>query len=232
GLLCDKALWQPMITRLNQAYGDDFAAQNCLVADLTLDENVAAMAARVLAAAPPQFVLVSLSMGGYVAFEIMRQAGFRVAKLALFDTNPHNEPQDGIKRRQILIRQAQSDLQSNGFRGVTKRLLPNLIHERSINDPDVAGVVMDMAIRVGRTGFVRQQHAIINRPDSRPNLPLISIPTLVGVGAQDAITPPIIAQAMAAAIPGARLVEFPECGHLPPLECPDLAFAALAELLR
>ena len=61
------------------------------VADHTRDDNMAAIARRILAAAPPRFALAGLSMGGYIAFEIMRQAPQRVAKLALLDTGARAE---------------------------------------------------------------------------------------------------------------------------------------------
>ncbi|MED5337738.1 MAG: alpha/beta hydrolase, partial [Pseudomonadota bacterium] len=77
-----------------------------------------------------------------------------------------------------------------------------------------------MAGRLGRDGFIRQQNAILSRPDSRPDLPTISCPTLVAVGALDQLTPLDLSAEMAAAIPGARLYVFNECGHLPPLERP------------
>src|SRR5437868_280049 len=61
------------------------------VADHTRDNNMAAIARRILAAAPPRFALAGLSMGGYIAFEIMRQAPARVEKLALLDTGARDE---------------------------------------------------------------------------------------------------------------------------------------------
>ncbi|MDI9349563.1 MAG: alpha/beta hydrolase [Candidatus Symbiobacter sp.] len=235
GLLCDAALWQPVLRRCDQAFGHAWAETHALVGDLTQDDTVSAMAERVLAAATARFNqapfgLVGLSMGGYVAFAIMRQQPHRVSHLALFDTNPYDEPQEGIKRRQVLIRQAQSGLQTTGFRGVTRQLLPNLIHPSRLHDAAVAGEVMAMAARIGREGFIRQQQAIMARPDSRPDLPRFTLPSLVAVGEDDQITPPKIAKDMAQLMPQAEQVTFPQCGHLPPLECPDLAFAALQAL--
>jgi pimeloyl-ACP methyl ester carboxylesterase len=88
-----------------------------------------------------------------------------------------------------------------------------------------------MAERVGREAFLRQQQAILYRPDSRPDLPGIAVPTLVAVGAEDQLTPPELAEEMAAAIPGARLARVPQAGHLPPMEQPEAVTALLRDWL-
>jgi pimeloyl-ACP methyl ester carboxylesterase len=91
--------------------------------------------------------------------------------------------------------------------------------------------VREMAERVGREAFLRQQQAILQRPDSRPMLPGIQVPTLVAVGEQDILTPPELAEEMAAAIPGARLAHIAQAGHLPTMEQPDVVNAVLREWL-
>ena len=89
-----------------------------------------------------------------------------------------------------------------------------------------------MAARIGRDGFIRQQQAILSRPDSRPLLAAIDCPCLVAVGRQDALTPLATSQEMAARIPSAKLHIFDDCGHLPPLEKPDETTAVLADWLE
>src|SRR5688572_27247482 len=96
GLLCDATLWRAQVDALA-----DVAAAS--VADLTLDDTIGAMAARVLAAAPPGFALAGLSMGGYVAFEIMRQAPGRVTRLALLDTSAAPDDDRAAARRKRLV---------------------------------------------------------------------------------------------------------------------------------
>ncbi|PZW50384.1 pimeloyl-ACP methyl ester carboxylesterase [Humitalea rosea] len=216
GLLCDDALWAPIRPAIAH-----LAAP--MVADLTQDASIPAMAMRALAQAPPRFALVGLSMGGYVAFEILRQAPERVTRLALFDTSARPDTPEQSRRRRGLIGLART----GQFRGVTPRLLPQLIHPRHADGP-IAAEVLAMAGRVGRDAFLRQQEAILARPDSRPMLPGLSLPTLVAVGAQDILTPPELAEEMAALIPGAQLRMLPDCGHLPPMESP----AAAGEVLR
>jgi pimeloyl-ACP methyl ester carboxylesterase len=87
---------------------------------------------------------------------------------------------------------------------------------------------MAMAERVGRPAFHRQQRAIMQRVDSRPDLPRIAVPTLVGVGEHDALTPPHLAEEIAGLVPGARLAVVPRAGHLPSMEEPE----AVNTLLR
>ena len=228
GLLCDARLWRAQVAGLA-----DLA--ECLVADLTQDSSVGAMAARALALAPPRFALCALSMGGYVAFEILRLAPERVERLALFDTSARPDSPQQARRRRGLMSLARGDLAQagaqTGFRGVTPRLLPQLLHPANLGGP-LGEEVMAMAEAVGREAFLRQQAAILGRPDSRPLLAGIRAPSLVAVGEADALTPPALAEEIAAGIPGARLVVLPGCGHLPPIEDPVATTALLREWLE
>ena len=88
-----------------------------------------------------------------------------------------------------------------------------------------------MAAETGPEAFVRQQKAIMSRPDSRPLLATIRCPTLVLVGDGDELTPPELAKEIAGGISGAKLVVVPDCGHLSTLEKPEAVNAALAEWL-
>lgn len=223
GLLCDARLWRDQVAGLA-----DLAAP-CVVADLTQDDSLAGMAARALARmeGAPRFALCALSMGGYVAFEVLRQAApGRVSRLALLDTSARPDEEAQARRRRGLMALARAGA-AGTFRGVTPRLLPQLIHPRHLGGP-IGAEVMAMAERVGRDAFLRQQAAILGRPDSRPDLPGIRMPVLVAAGEEDVLTPPALAREMAEAIPGARLALLPGCGHLPPMEDP----AAVTALLR
>jgi pimeloyl-ACP methyl ester carboxylesterase len=221
GLLCDERLWRDAVAPL-----EDIVRP--VVADLTQDESVAGMASRALAALPEDesFALAGLSMGGYVAFEMLRQAPERVARLALLDTSARADTEEQSRRRRALMGLTRTGL----FKGVTPRLLPQLLHPSRLDTP-LAGEVMEMAERVGRDAFLRQQEAILGRPDSRPGLPAIRVPTLVAVGEEDTLTPPTLAEEMAGLIPGAVLKRIPGCGHLPPMEDPPAVTALLREWL-
>ena len=221
GLLCDGALWQHQ----SQALAD---IADVSVADLTSQETIGAMASQVLAAAPEQFALAGLSMGGYVALEIIRQAPERVARLALVDTNARADSPQQSADRWALIGLARS----GEFKGVTRRLLPLLVHRERVNDEQLANAIFAMAERVGRDAFIRQQRAIMGRPDSRRDLGLIHCPTVVLCGRQDLLTPLAMATEMAEKIPRAVLIVIEECGHLAPLERPEAVTAALSDWLQ
>lgn len=214
GLLCDAALWRHQTEHLKDQI-------EVVVPDLTLDNSMAAMAERVLAEAPPSFALAGLSMGGYVAQEIMRRAPERVERLALVDTNARADNDEQRKSRGDLIKLAEI----GKFKGVTPRLLPHLIHPSRMEDPEVAGVVMEMAERVGQQAFTRQQEAIMNRKDGRGDLEAIRIPTLILAGRQDALCPPKVQQEMAERLSNGKLVLVEDCGHLAPLERPEAVTA-------
>ena len=222
GLLCDARLWRDVLPAL-----EGTAAPR--VADLTRHDGLAGMAGAALALMEdvPRFALAGLSMGGYVALEIMRRAPARVSHLALLDTSARPDTPEQTKRRKDLLA-----LSLHGeFRGVTPRLLPMLLHPSRLDSP-LAAEVMEMAARVGPRAFLRQQTAIMARPDSRADLPRIAVPTLVACGADDALTPPMLHEEMAALIPGAVQRRFARAGHLPPMEVPQEVGAALADWLR
>jgi pimeloyl-ACP methyl ester carboxylesterase len=221
GLLCDRALWEPQLAALA-----DIA--DMTVGDLTRHDSMAATAQSVLTGAPPRFALAGLSMGGYVSFEIMRQAPERVERLALLDTSARPDTPEQKKSRLELIELAKQ----GNFKGVTPRLLPRWVHPSRVSDPAIVKTVTEMTQRVGRDAFIREQTAIMNRADSRPALARIHCPTLVLCGHEDAATPVELHREMAADIADARLVVVPECGHLSTLEQPEAVNDALRRWLR
>ncbi len=209
GLLCDHALWRSQINALSDRCAP-------FVADLTLDDSITAMARRTLAAAPPSFSLVALSMGGYVALEIMRLAPERVRRLALIDTSARTDTPERTRERLAGI----ESLRRGAFLGVSRPLLRTLIH-RSHWDDEVAATMRAMAARVGKAAFLRQQRAIMDRPDGRPHLHRITVPTLIAVGREDRITPTDHAHELHDAIDGSALHIVDRCGHMAALEEPD-----------
>lgn len=216
GLLCDARLWRDQVAGLA-----DIA--EVAVPDLTRDDSVGALAARVLADAPERFALGALSMGGYVAFEILRQVPQRVTRLALLATSARADPP-----KRAAVRRASLAMAERGrFAGVTRKLLPQLVHASQVDTP-VGEEVMAMAERVGRDAFLRQQRAILERPDSLPLLPALAMPTVIGVGDDDRMTAPEESRILRDGIAGARLHVFTGCGHLPPMEKPQ----ETTELLR
>jgi pimeloyl-ACP methyl ester carboxylesterase len=220
GLLLDAELWRHQIADLA-----DLATP--IVGDLTRHDSIAAMATAMLAEMPDSFSLAGLSMGGYVAQEIMRQAPHRVLHLALLDTSARADTDEQRARRHGLL-----ELAGMGhFKGVTPRLLPQLLHPAHLADPALTEPVMAMAERVGPEAFLRQQTAIMGRRDGRADLARIACPALVLCGKQDLLTPPELHEEMAAAIPGATLVTIEQCAHLSPIEQPAQVNAALRRWL-
>ena len=198
------------------------------VADHRRDDSMTGLARRILAEAPPRFALVGLSMGGYIAFEILRQAPERVAKLALLDTTarPDSREQTVIRNQQIAATRA------GGYPGIVDQLYPRLVHSSRSDDSNLRRLVLRMAEDSGAEAFIRQQTATIGRPDSRPDLARIACPTLVLVGEGDQITPPDRATEMAEGISGARLVVVPGSGHLSTIEKPGEVTEALVQWLE
>lgn len=221
GLLCDAALWRGQSEDL---------VDICTpwVADVTRDNSMTMMAKRVLGKAPAgRFALAGLSMGGYVAQAIMRLAPERVERLALFDTSALADTPEQTARRRGLIELAEK----GEFRGVTPRLLPLFLHPDRLSDPALTAAVMAMTERVGKDAFLRQQRAIMGRPDSRPNLPKITCPTLVLCGRQDEMTPLGWSEEIASLVPGARLHVIEHCGHLSTMERPWEVTVAMRQWL-
>jgi pimeloyl-ACP methyl ester carboxylesterase len=209
GLLNDHRLWTHAASALD-------GGVQVSVADLTQDDSLGAMAGRVLASAPARFALAGLSMGGYVAMEIMRRAPERVERLALLDTTARPDTPEQTQRRKDAI----ALTLNGGFDKIMPTMLPLLLHPDHLADQGITSLAKDMARVVGGGAFIGQQTAIMGRPDSRESLKAVSCPTLILCGAEDALTPPDRHDEMAALIAGARRVTIPRCGHLSPLEQP------------
>jgi pimeloyl-ACP methyl ester carboxylesterase len=221
GLLTDARLWQPQIDALA---GD----ADITVADLTRHDSIAALAADVLAQAPAgPFALAGLSMGGYVALEIMRQAPQRVLTLALLDTNARPDTAEASAAREQLIA-----LADENWPEVVASLLSKLLHPAHLEDPALAAVITAMADAVGKDAFVRQQRAIMQRIDSRPFLHRIGCPTLVICGREDRLTPLEMHEEIVVAIPAAVIEIIDSSGHLTTLEQPSPVNAALKKWVQ
>jgi len=220
GLLCSARLYAPQIAAL-WPFGP------VMVADHRRDSDMGSIATRVLADAPPRFALVGLSMGGYIAFAMQRQAPDRIAKLALLDTSSRPDTAEQTEARKKFIAMAEAGKLGD----VVDTLTPRFLHKDRHKDESLTRIVRDMAADTGPEAFVRQQKAIMSRPDSRPLLASIRCPSLVLVGDGDELTPPELSKEICAGISGARLVVVPHCGHLSTIEKPDAVNAALAEWL-
>lgn len=221
GLNCSLRLYEPQLPAL-------WRVGPVIVADHRRDDSIAAIAHRILADAPPRFTLLGLSMGGYIAFEIMRQAPSRIAGLALLDTSARPESPD-----QTLRRKGQIDMARSGrFDAISEQMFAVLSRPAGRGDERIRQVIRAMAADTGADAFIRQQTAIMGRADSRPTLATLRCPTLVVVGDDDKLTPPDLAVEIAHGIADARLEVVAECGHLSTLDQPEQVSAILDSWLR
>lgn len=215
--LCDERLYAAQTAALNDSHG-------CRVMVFREQDTMGAMAEALLAAAPPRFTLLGLSLGGYVAFEVIRRALPRIERLVLMDTTA---AADTAKKR--AGRQADIELvQTQGLEALIPELPKRFLLPTHQQDPALAGLVADMARAVGADGQRRQQQAMLGRPDSLADLERVRVPTLVLCGRQDTVTPPADHEAMAARVPDATLAVIEDSGHLSTIEQP----AAVTEVLR
>jgi pimeloyl-ACP methyl ester carboxylesterase len=210
GLLCTKALWAPQIEALS-----DLA--DVTVADHTRHDSMAGIATSILVAAPERFALAGLSMGGFIAYEIVRQAPARVTKLALLDTGARADAPKRAEGRRQLIALAERE----GARKAQAHLMPVLIHRARLDEQPLVETILQMADDTGVEAFKRQQTALMGRPDNRPLLSGIRCPTVVLVGREDALYPVDLSHEIATGIPSAKLEIIPECGHLSTMERPE-----------
>ena len=220
GLTCSARLFTPQLPVLWPIGPVTFA-------DHRHDDSMEAIAKRILANAPPSFALAGLSMGGYIAFTMMRLAPERIARLALLDTSARADTPEQVTMRKTQI----AMVQEGRYTEISELSMPRYIHVNRQNDESLKTIVRQMAQETGAQAFVRQMTAIMTRLDSRPLLSSIKCPTLMLVGDGDVATPPELAHEIANGIAGAKLVVIPDCGHLSTLERPEPVNAALAEWL-
>ncbi len=220
GLMCTGRIYEHQVLELGQTHP-------VILANHWSHDSMAGIAKSILDIAPDRFALVGTSMGGYAAFEILRQAPDRVAKLALLSTSARPDaPEKSAQRREQV-----GAARKFGVKGGTKALYPNLVHPARHEDAALLQVFLDMAEEAGVEGFARQIDAIIGRADSRPLLPEINIPTLVVAGEDDKLIPPEHSKEIAEGIPEAKLELIPNCAHMGMIELPETYTRLLRDFL-
>jgi len=188
-------------------------------------DTIEAIAAEILASAPPKFTLVGFSFGGYLAFEILRKAPNRVARLVLIDTSARPDTPEQVERRKQRIAAAQQGRFSDSLENQFTFVVDNTRR----NDKALWDAYYSMAMECGADAFIRHMRASIAREDSRPLLISIRVPTLVIVGENDILTPLETSQEIANSIRNAQLAVLPKTGHLTPLEQPQLLSRTLID---
>lgn len=219
GQLLTDAVWQPLL--------DAWPDRHIIVANNQSDDTIEGFAQRLLDDAPPKFALVAHAMGGLVAFEVMRRAPERVAKLALISTLASADGPAQTARRQGYI-----DLvESGNFDQVVEERIPILFPEEKRNDTRLLGIARRMAADTGADTFLAQQRAIMARIDSRPTLGEIAVPVLLVWGEKDGITSRAHHEEIRDAIPGAKLEAIAGAGHLPTIEAPETVVRLLTDFI-
>ena len=214
GSLCDERVFADQLREIDQP---------CEVADLTLDDSIAAMAIRVLRAAPPRFALVGLSMGGIVASEIARVAPERVLAMALLDTNLGVADDLQLRTR----RRWASDVRSGRFAQVVEELVPALTISPEAHGP----LIVEMATAVGPAGFLRQNEALLHRRDQQSIVSRFQGPILIACGSHDRLCSPRVHADLAARFAHARLLVVEQAGHLSSIDQPVALTRGLTDWL-
>jgi 3-oxoadipate enol-lactonase len=175
-----------------------------------------------------QVVVGGLSMGGYVAFGVLRNAARYVQALILADTRSQADTPDGIAARARMLQL----IQDKGPAGVAEEMIPKLLGTTTMQTrPAVVERVRSLALANPAEALAGGIRAMMTRPDSTPLLASIHVPTLIVVGEEDTVTPPAASEEMHKAIAGSELVRIPHAGHLSNLEQPEMFTAALAAFL-
>jgi pimeloyl-ACP methyl ester carboxylesterase len=217
GLNCDGRVYAPALTVM-------WPHGPVTVANHLDGEGLAGIAGNILSNAPPRFALAGFSMGGYLSFEILRQAPERVLRLALLDTNPYVDSPELAENRRRRIEQTKG----GKFGLVTEQSFAGLVHSDNASDSGLYSIHRAMAEACGPDAYIRHQVAITTRPDCRPMLAAIKVPTLIVVGEADTISPMSAAREMSEGISGSTLVVVQRAGHMAPLENSIVVNKALA----
>lgn len=207
GFMLDGALWDDLLPLLP-------ATLPVHLADLNTGATIDAMAQAVLAAAPPTFILLGFSMGGYVARAIAGIAPERVTALILVATSARADVPALVAQRVAAARQAER----TAFHGLARGAIRLSLHASRRDDAAMIERVRAMGERLGSAVFLRQSAVVRTGPDA--TLAQIRCPALV-IGADgDQLRSREETSELAAAIPGATLVMIAGSGHLIPLEAP------------
>jgi pimeloyl-ACP methyl ester carboxylesterase len=221
GLAGDAVMWRHQVTGLA-----DWQPQ---VSDVHMRHaTIPEMAAALLARHAGPLVLCGASMGGMVAMEAVRQAPDRVRGLALLGTSarPEDEEFRVVREKAIVL------FEQGRTREVIEPNAAMAFHPRHAQDAELVASYVEFVLRAGDRQLVRQNRAVIARPDARVHLPQVRCPTLVLCGADDQLTPPDRSREIASLVPGAQLVLLPDCGHMLTMEQPDAVNAQLRRWLQ
>jgi pimeloyl-ACP methyl ester carboxylesterase len=195
----------------------------------TLDDYVADLIDLLDALRIEEAVVCGLSMGGYLAFALLRRAPNYVRALVLADTKSEADTAQGLEARERML----ALVSSKGPAAVAEEMIPRLLGPSTLAArPDVVQRVRELTVANSAVSIAGAIRALKSRPDSTPLLSSLRIPTLIIVGEEDAVTPPASAEDMHRRISTSELVRIPASGHLSSMEQPDAFNAAVARFLE
>jgi pimeloyl-ACP methyl ester carboxylesterase len=221
GLAADSVMWQrqldAMPTHLHAVVSDVHSRH----------ASLPEMAASLLQEREGELILCGASMGGMLAMELVRQAPQRVKAMALLGTTarPESEDMRALREAAIVL------FEQGRLEEVLQANLPLAFHPSRSVDLMLRRSYLDFVLRAGAGQLIRQNRAVMARPDARLHLPAVACPTLVMCGDADQLTPPECSREIAQLIKGAELVTLRQCGHMLTMECPAEVNAALLKWL-
>lgn len=230
----NRAMWGPQVAALRDLFTvitpdlRGFGESDVPSEPLTIDDYALDIVRLLDALGHRRVALAGCSMGGYVAFRIVARAPERVRALLIADSRAEPDTEEGRQRRWAAIER----IEREGASGFIEEFAVNLVGPTTkAQRPGVMAAVRQIIGTPHPRSLTTALAAMAERPDSRPMLPSLAIPALVVVGEEDALTPPASSEAMAQAMPRARLVKIPSAGHLANLEAPEAFNRASREFL-
>ena len=222
GLGCDSRMWQPVAERLANRF--------TVVHPYTWGRGLLAARARELEKLVDSLEtgavgIAGLSMGGYLTFECLRQWPESIRAVALLDTTAFEDDAARVETREQVLRL----LGQGRYSEVLGTFIPSVLSTQLRDNDDAQKLMLTMAKDLGPSTFSADLRAILERGEFTDVLPLIRVPALFAAGAEDLLTPADIARQMAAQVPGSRVVEIPDAGHMTPLENPVATARVLDE---
>ena len=219
--LNDERLYAAQVAELGADY-------ECAVFAFRDHDSLGGMAEDLLAKTPARFTLIGLSLGGYLAFEIIRRELQRLERLVLMDTTAVADYPARRERRLADI----AKVREGGIEALIPELPARWLHPEHVKRAELTNLMADMARSIGARGQFNQQSAMLSRPDSHADLEQVRVPTLLVCGREDPVTPVHDHEAMAARVPGARLEIIENCGHLSTIEQPEIVNRVLKNWLQ
>lgn len=231
GFPLDRRIWEDVVARipapvrivLPDLRGHGRSAQP--PGPCTIDDYARDLLETMDRAKAPKFFVAGHSMGGYILFGLHRLAPGRIAGAALVSSRALPDNDEGRKTRETVAQRAEKE--GAGF-------LAQTMPEKAAGNQPPPGVLDRLRAIIGDAqpaGVAAAARAMGSRPDATPQLGGIAFPTVVFAGRQDKLVPPAESEAMAKAIPRAKLVWCERSGHVPMMEEPDLVARELAALM-